>query len=141
MKWPVANTKIKREKTIKNWKMALKMSIFKILKNALEFYFILSYEPTIPKTMIPQQKMWAGCYRLLPPTQKRSEFGPWQSLSRDVLERDIFPHIQLITFYTPILGKGPQLVIHTTKYNIDSWVNIRIHFIKINNAEIRNMLE
>ena len=35
--------------------------------------------------MIPQQKMWAGCYRLLPPTQKRSEFGPWQSLSRDVL--------------------------------------------------------
>ena len=61
------------------------MSIFKILKNGLEFYFILSYEPTIPKTMIPQQKMWAGCYRLLPPTQKRSEFGPWQSLSRDVL--------------------------------------------------------
>ena len=69
--------------------MALKMSIFKILKNGLEFYFILSYEPTIPKTMIPQQKMWAGCYRLLPPTQKRSEFGPWQSLSRDVLEQDL----------------------------------------------------
>ena len=87
MKWPVANTKIKREKTIKNWKMALKMSISKILKNGLEFYFILSYEPTIPKTMIPQQKIWAGCYRLLPPTQKRSEFGPWQSLSRDVLVR------------------------------------------------------
>ena len=41
MKWPVANTKIKREKTIKNWKMALKMSILKILKNALEFYFVL----------------------------------------------------------------------------------------------------
>ena len=37
------------------------------------------------KNMIPQQKMWSGCYRLLPPTQKRSEFGPWQSLSRDVL--------------------------------------------------------
>ena len=66
------------------------MSIFKILKNGLEFYFILSYEPTIPKTMIPQQKMWAGCYRLLPPTQKRSEFGPWQSLSRDVLDCRVF---------------------------------------------------
>ena len=81
------------------------MSIFKILKNALEFYFILSYEPTIPKTMIPQQKMWAGCYRLLPPTQKRSEFGPWQSLSRDVLDFSLyntsFGFKLPVTVYTP----------------------------------------
>ena len=38
------------------------------------FHFVL--KTTIPKNMIPQQKMWSGCYRLLPPTQKRSEFGP-----------------------------------------------------------------
>ena len=40
------------------------------------------------KNMIPQQKIWSGCYCLLPPTQKRSEFGPWQSLSRDVLGQE-----------------------------------------------------
>ena len=39
MKWPVANTKIKREKTIKNWKMAIKRSIFKIFKNCLKTFF------------------------------------------------------------------------------------------------------
>ena len=39
--------------------------------------------------MIPQQKMWSGCYGLYPPTQKRSEFDPWQSLSRDVLAYDV----------------------------------------------------
>ena len=38
------------------------------------FNFVLRTYHT--KNMIPQQKMWAGCYRLLPPTQKRSEFGP-----------------------------------------------------------------
>ena len=48
-------------------------------------FLILSYEPTIPKNMIPKQKMWARCYRLLPPTQARSDFGSWQSLSRHVL--------------------------------------------------------
>ena len=75
-----------------------------VLKNGLEFYFILSYEPTIPKNMIPQQKMWAGCYRLLPPTQKRSEFGPWQSLSRDVLVQFILKSLRNVAPVSPFLN-------------------------------------
>ena len=54
-----------KDKEGKNYqKLTLKpkISIFKILKYALESYIISSVEPTIPKNMIPQQKMWAGCY-------------------------------------------------------------------------------
>ena len=54
MEWPVANTKVKRKKMTNKRKKALKMSFFKILKNAFEFFFILSQGPTRPKIRIPR---------------------------------------------------------------------------------------
>ena len=39
MEWPVANTKVKRKKMTNKRKKALKMSFFKISKNAFEFFF------------------------------------------------------------------------------------------------------
>ena len=38
MEWPVANTKVKRKKMTNKRKKALKMSFFKILKSAFEFF-------------------------------------------------------------------------------------------------------
>ena len=86
MKCPVANTKLKREKNDQKLKNGPKNVNFLNFEKCLGivFHFVLRIYHT-KKNMIPQQKMWAGCYRLLPPTQARSEFGPWQSLSRDVL--------------------------------------------------------
>ena len=40
------------------------MSIFIFLKNAFEFFLLLSQGTTIPEIRIPGQKMWAGCYRI-----------------------------------------------------------------------------
>ena len=40
------------------------MSIFIFLKNAFEFFLLLSQGTTIPKIRIPGQKMWAGWYRI-----------------------------------------------------------------------------
>ena len=65
MKWPVANSKINREKTTKNLKMAQKILILEILKNALEFYFILSQGPTMPNNRIPRH---INVGRVLSPT-------------------------------------------------------------------------
>ena len=39
MEWPVVNTKVKRKKRTNKRKKALKMSFFKISKNAFEFFF------------------------------------------------------------------------------------------------------
>ena len=67
------------------------MSIFKILKNALEFVTFCPKDLSYQKIGFHDKKMWAGCYQLLPPTIIISESGLWPSLSRYVLDIFISP--------------------------------------------------
>ena len=55
MEWTVAKTKTKRKKKLpKNFnQMALKMSIFNVLKNAFDFFLLLSQRTTILEIRIP----------------------------------------------------------------------------------------
>ena len=65
------------------------MSIFIFLKNAFEFFLLLSQGTTIPKIRIPGQKMWAG-YHLKLLHASGIRIRALMLLYRDLFARNIF---------------------------------------------------